>query len=498
MTTPDDATAACPVRPPVSFADGRDELNLADFPISVLQRQQPQDADGRKLDQVVYESTTYDPVARRRLPQRVTLTTSSRYGLPTPADENVVLALLYTARRASGFAEPRVHFSPHQLFQVMKWASNSRSYTRLGQVLLRLKSLTLLYENAWWDHSGRRYEVEFATGIVAEYLLVKSRVRRKADDPPPSYVHWSPRFHKSLSVGNLKKLDLDLLFSLALPTSQRMYRFLDKRFYLSPTVELDLREFAFGHLGVTVTPNVAELKRRIAPAIAELESVGFLEPAPAADRFLKVKRGIWRVRFRKAGSPAPASPADGPSAPTEARAQAPPTVPAAAGPPGALVAAFYRAWTPGRRTGPTAQELSQAAELIESHGADGALALVGPVTDLLRAKFPDARRFGASLPYFGEAARSNRGRARRQSADDEAALRRRSDRERADRERAEDDAFFDEWLPAWEALPGPARDEVVAGVLREHPYLARPLLRGSRVATRMYLDAFARRSGAEA
>src|SRR4051794_11558911 len=120
--------------------DGRDEMNLADFPISVLRRQAPRDAEGRMIDQMVYEASTYDPVGRRRVPQRVTLTTSSRYGLPTPADESVVLALLYTAKRAHDLTGPRVHFTPHQLFQVMRWDANSRSYARLSQVLLRLKS----------------------------------------------------------------------------------------------------------------------------------------------------------------------------------------------------------------------------------------------------------------------------------------------------------------------------------------------------------------------
>ena len=40
-----------------TYQDGRDEMNLADFPISVLQRQQPSDAEGRKLDSIVYESS---------------------------------------------------------------------------------------------------------------------------------------------------------------------------------------------------------------------------------------------------------------------------------------------------------------------------------------------------------------------------------------------------------------------------------------------------------
>ena len=43
------------------YADGRDEMNLADFPISALQRQQPSDRDGRKLDRLEFEATRYDP-----------------------------------------------------------------------------------------------------------------------------------------------------------------------------------------------------------------------------------------------------------------------------------------------------------------------------------------------------------------------------------------------------------------------------------------------------
>ena len=44
------------------YHDGRDEMNLADFPISALQRQQPSDADGRKRDRLEFEATRYDPI----------------------------------------------------------------------------------------------------------------------------------------------------------------------------------------------------------------------------------------------------------------------------------------------------------------------------------------------------------------------------------------------------------------------------------------------------
>ena len=67
------------------FHDGRDEMNLADFPISALQRAQPRDESGQKIDRLEYEATRYDPATRQRLIQRVTLTSSAREGLPTPA-----------------------------------------------------------------------------------------------------------------------------------------------------------------------------------------------------------------------------------------------------------------------------------------------------------------------------------------------------------------------------------------------------------------------------
>ena len=412
-----------------SYADGRDELNLADFPISTLQRQQPEDDQGRKIDQITYESSTFDSVARRRVPQRVTLTASTRYGLPTPADENVILALLFIAKRTNDFSEPRVYFSPHQLFQIMRWASNSRSYQRLSQVLLRLKSLTILYENAWWDANGRKYEEELATGVIAEYRIIKIKTRRGTDEIPPSYVHWTPHFFKSLASGNLKKLDLSRLFSLDLPTSQRMYRFLDKRFYSGPEVELDLRDFAFGHLGMTPTPNIAEIKRRLAPAITELERIGFLEPASSEVRYTKLRRGIWRIRFRRAGQ-APRLE----EVTTLTSGQKTQELPIPISPEHDLVREFYQEWMPGGNHEPTEAELAQARELIECYGSAEALSYMGAAVAVMKVKFPDAKRFGASLTYMHQIATKEQARWERQKSLEAAAQKKRVEREAADRE----------------------------------------------------------------
>ena len=114
----------------------------------------------------------------------------------------------------------------------MGWAPNGRSYERLRHVLRRLKSLTIRYENAWWDVVGRGYEEEVATGILSGYRIARQvSGPRKPGKELQSWVTWTQQFHESLQNGNLKRLNLDVFFKLNTPTAQRMYRFLDKRFY---------------------------------------------------------------------------------------------------------------------------------------------------------------------------------------------------------------------------------------------------------------------------
>ncbi|MCI0461910.1 MAG: replication initiator protein A [Gemmataceae bacterium] len=459
------------------FQDGRDELNLADFPISVLQRQQPLDEDGAKRDTAVYQASRYDREARQRQQQRVTLETSSRHGLPTPADENVVLALLYLAKHSHNFTEPVVRFSPRQLFKIMGWAPNSRSYDRLREVLRRLQALVIRYENSWWDIAGRGYEAEVATGIISEYELGRQVAGRKKGAAPPScWVSWSPRFQQSLASGNLKKLDLERLFSLRLPTAQRMYRFLDKRFYpphQPPVVEMDLVDFACGHIGLSQVDNVAELKRRLNPAIRELEGIGFIDRADPAERYQKVRPGVWRVRFR-------AGPAlvgggrwteDG-----KAKVCSPSTVhrpPSTTLSPSpvkeqALAAEFYRAWGAAEGTAVGERDLEQARALLTRHGEEAARALLPELVRIVKHHWPECKSFsGAVHKYGADAACACEQKQRSGQQQQQAQARLKQEREQAQRD-ARQRCLCE---ARWEALGQAERAEIEQQVLTAHPEL---------------------------
>lgn len=432
------------------YRDGRDEMNLADFPISALQRVQKSDGQGGKLDRMEFTATRYDPATRQRLRQKVTLTSTARDGLPTPADEHVILALLYLAKHSNNFDDATVQFAPSRLFEIMGWAPNGRSYTRLRDVLRRLKALTIRYENAWWDVVGRGYQEEVATGIISAYRIARQTSGpRRENQPLESWVTWTQSFHDSLRAGNLKRLDLDVFFRLQTPTAQRIYRFLDKRFYTTSTVAMDLIEFACGHVGLTDAGNVAILKRRLAPAIEELERIGFLKPAAAEERYQKVKVGQWRVVLQRAE--------------VEPRRTSIPTCPDAEGQARMLVLReeiareFYQLWDAARPAQPGPRDLEQADLLLRDRTPEEARAVLTLLVRVTRKEWPDCRSLsGAVQKYLADALALHEKEARREADRREADVRREHQRQESTTllqrgERLEQ---------LWQSLPEPRRQAI--------------------------------------
>ncbi len=184
-----------------------------------------------------------------------------------------------------------------------------------------------MYENAWWDNAAKSWVDE--NFHVLDNVTLYDRERRrpssrsksgKADarnsgkpdktPPPLSSFRWNEVIFQSFQSGNLKQLDLEFYLRLRLPTTKRMFRFLDKRFYRRARLDFDLRTLACEHIGMSRSYAPTELKRRLKPALEELEQLGFLEPLEPEERYSYVKRGTWRIiliRGRYAETDDPAS-----------------------------------------------------------------------------------------------------------------------------------------------------------------------------------------------
>ena len=286
----------------------KDELNLAEFPIAALTDRIP---DGQTT--LVFE----DRLERRDstpIVRRLTIMGTHKHGLPTSLDDEVLVGLIQLTKRRSNFTDPRVQFSRYELIQLLGWPQSGQSYRRIEEALHRWVGVVLMYENAWWDNQAKSWVDEqfhvldnvtlydrerWRTSKQASKTSKGEKSGSKVEKPPLplSSFRWNEVIFRSFQSGNLKQLDLEFYLKLRLPTTKRMYRFLDKRFYRRSRLDFDLRSLACEHIGLSRSYAPTELKRRLKPALEEMEQLGFLEPLSVEERYSYVKRGCWRIIF---------------------------------------------------------------------------------------------------------------------------------------------------------------------------------------------------------
>ncbi len=277
---------------------GRDEMNLAEFPIAAL--------------------TDYVPRGQNTIrfadgAGSLMITGSDAYGLPTAADADVVVALIQLTKRRNTFNTPTVHFNRTELLAILGWPENGKSYRRLTESLMRWSTTSLKYEGTWWDQKTRR-KINAVFHILNEVVLYDrcEPGEGESGQAPQSYFTWNKIFLSSCQAGNLKRLDLKMYFALEHASSKRLYRFLDKRLHRQTDQTFDLAEVAFervglsrGYVGKKGGINIGKVREKLQPAINELETHGFLVPLGRDDRYLKQDKG-WSVRFVRSGNAMPA------------------------------------------------------------------------------------------------------------------------------------------------------------------------------------------------
>jgi hypothetical protein len=280
---------------------GRDEMNLAEFPITLLT-----DHPSMGVKTLVFEDRH----------GKLTVSGSDAHGLPTAPDADVIVALIQLTKLRNNFADPTVTFTRYELLKLLGWPDRGHYYRRLDESLNRWIGVTLYYEKAWWDNEIKcRVDAKFH--ILESVVLFDREVRRtlraRHQPLPSSSFTWNKVFFKSCRAGNLKRLDLDTYFSLKSAVSKQTYRFLGKRFHVRSDWTFDLEEFAFEHVGLSRNYAPRKVKQKLQPALEELEGIGFLEPMANADRYARAGPGTWRIRLvRKRPAPASPEPEPGP------------------------------------------------------------------------------------------------------------------------------------------------------------------------------------------
>ena len=460
---------AAPKRPDIPALDGafKDEMNLAEFPIAALSDRVPAGQTTLVFTDTI-EQRDGRPILRR-----LTIEAPAKHGLPAALDDEVMVGLIQLTKRRNNFTDPKVMFSRYELIELLGWPQTGPSYHRIEEALHRWVGVVLTYENAWWDNAAKSWVDEHFH--ILENVSLYDRERRKllaragpgrrggrkvgveGDPLPLSSFRWNEVIFRSFQSGNLKQLDLEFYLQLKLPTTKRLFRFLDKRFYRRSRLDFDLRTLASEHIGMSRAYAPSELKRRLRPALEELERLGFLEPLAAEERYTSQGQGRWRILLIRG----PRGRADA-VPPAEAEADALVEVLTARGV-GARVAAELAAEVAPERI---RTKLDVFDWLVKNEDKRLAKNPAGYLVASIRSDYqapgnyaaaPARSRSAAPPPPDGPAAAET------------PAARRRREREEQARARARQA----ELKLRWDALAEPDRDAITAAIRAENPGLRR-------------------------
>lgn len=283
-------------RLPFDARQGRDEMNLVEFPLTLLtEKATPGQTALHWADDIIEGG--------KMVRREVIVTGSPEWGLPTAKDEDVLVGLLQLAKAKNEFTDATTHFTRLELIDLLEWPNHHWSYSRLARSFERWRAVSISYKQAWRDNRDRQWTNRTGFGLIDSFELTDARRAGSAGvvGEGRSWWRWNGYLFDSFRAGFLKKLDYEVYKALDSQIAKRLYRYLDKQFY-GPgrqRLEFDLRTLACEHLGLSRNYDTAQIRRKLQPAVEELEAIGFLGPLGVADRYRKVGWGKWRVSFAR-------------------------------------------------------------------------------------------------------------------------------------------------------------------------------------------------------
>jgi hypothetical protein len=269
---------------PQPVIHGRDEMNLAEFPIGKLGVRD-------KRETLTYEGWLTDKQGNRYR-QKWVVSGSKQYGLPHELGNRMLVAFITLAAELQSKEVP---FTDYQMLRLLRLSDGKANYRHFERNLLQLAGLTIYSEQAFWDNEQKRHLTTKRAFHIFEDVWLSSW--HEDDEGKPrgqGYVVFSDVFWGNIQSGYLKSLDLELyLGTLRSSLARQLYRCLDKFMRYRSEFETDIFDLA-NRIGMRQYRYPSKIREKLQPAIRELIATGFLARAS----FRRVGH-YTRVRFVK-------------------------------------------------------------------------------------------------------------------------------------------------------------------------------------------------------
>lgn len=270
---------------------GKDEMNLAELPFSLVADKAPSDSKFERKTRV------YDDYRKRWIEGSFQIQGTGEFGLPTANDSRVQFELIQLNEQQNQFKSNRVNFKTRDLLKALGWPDDGPGYNRLRESLLRAKTVSYICNNCWKDHRGRVVTTK-AFSLIDVVEMNDSREYKNQESLFPSYITWNSVFFESLQAGYLRTTHRESWRKLKNDVALRIYRYLSNQALRGEREFVyDLRFFAYNVVGLTGNyQGCAHIARALRTGFKKLEEHGFLLPMQDKERYAK-KGKNWQMRL---------------------------------------------------------------------------------------------------------------------------------------------------------------------------------------------------------
>ncbi|MEO1718291.1 MAG: replication initiator protein A [Planctomycetota bacterium] len=280
------------------FEQGKDELNMAEYPLSLAGKSLSSRKSGDGSE-ITFCEHIRDKSTGKLVERQVTISSPPSLGLPTYYDEEVLFGILQITnyrRRQSGGGDgwpKQVSFTRYELCKLLGLKHGKSGYQRLFNSIKRLAKTSYQFEYSWFDNDDEAWRNSVIINFIQDVVWQEAKNGKYGRVT----ITWNDHVHESFEAGYLRNINYLEYRAMELPLAKALYRFLGKHFWRRPRLSFDLHTLAYEKLGLSRKYDTGQIKRALAPAIAKLEERGYIKPVDAKQRYEKVRVGVWKIHF---------------------------------------------------------------------------------------------------------------------------------------------------------------------------------------------------------
>ena len=256
-----------------NIANATADLRLETFPLGLISTRHP-----------LKRSCSF--VAKEPQDVSLTIAAAENSTLPTASDMTLLFGLVHYSQ-LGGLKDKTFELTRYRICQLIGLQPANENYRRIMSACTIWETTAFKLERTWNEEGGD-------LKLSREFKVLQTRRGPKGE----VIITWTNAFWNALKSGSWATTDLSKAIQFR-PTTRQLYCFVCGRLRETPRYEVEARQLAHQHLGLSPRMPLGRMLQETRSCIEEIEKVGALPPLAPKERIKRQEPGVWLVRFEQ-------------------------------------------------------------------------------------------------------------------------------------------------------------------------------------------------------